>query len=93
MNAFKKGLYPQVSNMKLVYDGDRKENIVSEILMYKNGRYVPISKGEYYTIVTNSFVSSEKDYYIGFKKTEILDRNIGLDVDVLSEYITALNNI
>ncbi|MGV3089004.1 bifunctional metallophosphatase/5'-nucleotidase [Streptococcus suis] len=71
--SLKTGLHPQMWG--IVPDG-------GDLLV--NGRAVKLDK--VYQIVTNSFVWSGKDNYDDFHKAIII-RDLGLDVDILSEFL------
>lgn len=91
--ALMHGLFPQVSQMLIIYDlsySEHQKNRIKDLLILKNGAYEPILDQAVYRIATNSFVGYGKDNFIGFKKANRIEENLELDVNVLIDYLRYL---
>jgi 2',3'-cyclic-nucleotide 2'-phosphodiesterase (5'-nucleotidase family) len=84
--SLKLGISPQVSHLKLTYENE----ILTKVHVYENNNYQPLENDKTYYIVTNDFVARGKDNYIGFSYDKIIHDKLGIDYQVVANYISKL---
>jgi len=86
--ALEYGSFPQVSQLKVVYNMDNPlGSRITDILIARDNRWIPLQAKEKYAVATNSFVSAGRDNFIGFKKAKVIYSDLDLDITVLSDFI------
>jgi len=81
-SALENGLYPQVSQLKVVFDKDK--HLVEAFL---NGE--PLDDERRYRVASNDFCGRGKDGY-GFEPDMIVAHSLALDIELLEEYLVSL---
>lgn len=89
-NALNEGEYPQVSRAKLAYEETDDGLQLVDVQIKVGDNYEPLNWHKTYLVVTNSFIASGKDEYVGFENKENLITESILDTDILAEYLQQL---
>ena len=85
-----KGRFPQVAGLKFTWDASvaPNEGRVKEVLVAKDGDFVPIDPAATYSVVTNNFVRNGGDGYKMFSSEGMNAYDFGPDLaDVTAEYL------
>ncbi|MEQ9327843.1 MAG: bifunctional metallophosphatase/5'-nucleotidase [Rhodospirillales bacterium] len=87
-----KGKFPQVAGLKFTWTRSvqPKQGRVKEVLVMKDGAWVPIDPEATYGVVTNNYVRTGGDGYVMFAENAIDPYDFGPDLaDVVAAYIAA----
>lgn len=86
-----KGRFPQISGMKFTWDSTVApgEGRIQDVMVMKDGAFVPVDPSATYGIVSNNFIRAGGDGYRMFREA-MNAYDFGPDLaDVLAEYVSA----
>lgn len=89
-HSLNEGEYPQVSHAKITYEQTKQGVQLIDVQIKGQNGYEPLDWTKKYLVVTNSFIASGKNGYLGFEYKKNLITESILDTEILASYLQKL---